>query len=199
MRKNLVLRAWTVVALAALWTMSASAHTNIYTTALSGSAEFPTNASPGTGFSRLTVDLDLLTYRVEVSYSGLLGNPAAAHVHGPIPDLPADPLAAVATILPSFPSFPTTKAGSYDQTFSLGNASGYNAAFIAANGGTVSGAMNAFLNGLAAGKNYLNIHTSEFQGGEIRGFYQLVPEPSALVLVGLAVAGCGCWHRRRLK
>jgi hypothetical protein len=175
---------------------SASAHTSVYTTTLSGPAEFPTNTSPGVGFSRLTVDLDLLTYRVEVNYSGLLGNPMAAHVHGPIPNPPADPIAGVATPLPSFPSFPSTKSGNYDQTFSLANASGYNTTFINANGGTISGAMNAFLNGLNTGKNYLNIHTSEFGGGEIRGFYKLVPEPSTASLLVMALGVLGTPRRR---
>ncbi len=164
----------------------AAAHTSVYTTSLSGPAEFPTNSSPGIGFSRLTVDLDLLTYRVEASFSGLLGSVQAAHIHGPIPDPPADPVAGVATPLPSFPGFPSGMLGAYDQTFSLANASGYNPGFIAANGGTVSGAMTAFLDGLNAGKMYLNLHTTQFGGGEIRGFYQLVPEPSASSLVAMA-------------
>jgi hypothetical protein len=176
---------------------NAAAHTSVYTTSLSGPAEFPTNNSPGTGFSRLTVDLDLLSYRVEANYSGLLGSVQAAHIHGPIPDPPADPIAGVATPLPSFPGFPGGTSGAYDQTFSLANASGYNPDFIAANGDTVSGAMNAFLNGLNDGKMYLNLHTSQFSGGEIRGFYQLVPEPSAISLIGLGSLALVRVRRRR--
>ena len=37
---------------------------------------------------------------------------------------------------------------------------------------------------LLAGRWYVNIHTTNFPGGEIRG--QVVPEPASLVLIGLA-------------
>jgi hypothetical protein len=65
----------------------------------------------------------------------------------------------------------------------------YNAAFITANGGTVSSALSALLTGFDAGKAYLNIHTSSFSGGEIRGFLERVPEPSSLLLATLGAAG----------
>jgi hypothetical protein len=57
--------------------------------------------------------------------------------------------------------------------------------------------MNAFLNGLNDGKMYLNLHTSQFSGGEIRGFYQLVPEPSAISLIGLGSLALVRVRRRR--
>jgi hypothetical protein len=45
---------------------------------------------------------------------------------------------------------------------------------------------------------YVNIHTSTFPGGEIRG--QVVPEPSTLVLVSLGAAAVGaCALRRRRR
>lgn len=49
------------------------------------------------------------------------------------------------------------------------DASSYNPAFVAAHGGTVPGAEAALLTGLLAGQAYLNIHTTMFPGGEIRG------------------------------
>ena len=49
-------------------------------------------------------------------------------------------------------------------------ASSYNPAFVTAHGGTVAGAEADLLAGLKAGQAYLNIHSSTFPGGEIRGF-----------------------------
>ncbi|RIL04453.1 MAG: hypothetical protein DCC71_14155 [Proteobacteria bacterium] len=42
---------------------------------------------------------------------------------------------------------------------------------------------------LQEGRAYLNIHSSAFAGGEIRGFLVFVPEPGAALLVGAGLAG----------
>jgi hypothetical protein len=176
---------------------AAFAHTSIYTATLSGPNEFPANPSLGTGTATVTVDYDLLTMRVQATFSGLTGNTTASHIHGPIPDPPANPLAGVATPTPSFPGFPLgVQSGSYDQTFDMTQASSFNPAFVTANGGTVGSAMNVFFAGLDSGKMYLNIHTTNTQGGEIRGFFSLVPEPSAFVLGAIGLL-TGVAFRRR--
>ena len=160
----------------------AQAHTEVYTTVLSGAAEAPPNASPGTGTAIVTLDLDLVTMRVQANFSGLTGNVTAAHIHGATA-VAGTGTAGVMTPTPTFPGFPSgVTSGSYDQTFDMTLASSYNAAFITAQGGTVSGALNALVASLEDGKAYLNIHTSTFGGGEIRGF--LVPEPATLSLLG---------------
>lgn len=41
----------------------------------------------------------------------------------------------------------------------------------------------------------MNIHTTAFPGGEIRGFL-VVPEPSTVALVALAVGAMGALRRR---
>ena len=85
-------------------------------------------------------------------------------------------------------------------TFDLTAASTYNPAFITAHGGTVAGAMAAFIAGLESGQTYLNIHTTQFPGGEIRGQLQAVPEPASLVLLGTGVtAAAGALRRRRKR
>jgi len=46
----------------------------------------------------------------------------------------------------------------------------YNPAFVASHGGTAASSAAALLDGLKAGQSYLNIHTTMFGGGEMRGF-----------------------------
>jgi hypothetical protein len=157
----------------------------IYSTALSGANENPTTPSLGIGTALVTVDLDALTMRVETTFSGLTGTTTIAHIHCCV-DPPGN--VGVATPTPTFPGFPAgVTFGSYDNTLDLALASSYNAAFVTANGDSVDGAMNALLDGLDAGRAYLNIHTSFRSGGEIRGFLTLVPEPGtwALMIAGL--------------
>jgi hypothetical protein len=70
-------------------------------------------------------------------------------------------------------------------------AGSYNSAFITAQGGTVSAAMNALTQGLNSGEAYLNIHTTIVPGGEIRGFLtpEAVPLPAAAWLFGSSLIG----------
>jgi hypothetical protein len=90
-------------------------------------------------------------------------------------------------------------AGTYLQTFDLTLASSYNPAFITAHGGTVAGAQAAFIAGLFSGQTYLNIHTSQFPGGEIRGQLEAVPEPATLLLFSTGLVGAMGVLRKRLK
>ena len=59
-------------------------------------------------------------------------------------------------------------------------------------GQTLTSQLNNLLNGLC----YINFHTMQNGGGEIRG--QIVPEPSTVILLGAGlVAAAGIWKRRR--
>ncbi len=164
---------------------------------LTGSQEVPPSGSAGIGSALVTLNTagNLLT--VNVSFAGLGSPTIASHIH--CCTLPGSN-AMVATSVPTFPGFPLgVTTGTYLMTFDLTVASTYNPAFITAHGGTVAGAQAAFIAGLTSGQTYLNIHTSQFPGGEIRGQLQAVPEPASLFLLTTGVIGAAGALRRRRK
>jgi uncharacterized protein (TIGR03118 family) len=125
-----------------------------FTVLLSGAAEIPAVTTAGTGMGTLTIEGTNLTYNI--TFSGLSGPAVAGHIHG----------AAAAT-----------------------NNTGVIIPFSvpAATSGTISGAttltpdqLSDIVNGLA----YVNIHTGNNPGGEIRG--QIVPLRIAMALSGAA-------------
>ena len=88
--------------------------------------------------------------------------------------------AGVATTTPDFAGFPIgVTSGTYINTLDLTLSSSYNPSYITANGGTTASAEAALVSAIAAGEAYVNIHTTTFAGGEIRGFLQPVPEPGS--------------------
>ena len=170
----------------------------VFVATLSGSAESPPTGSPGTGFATVTFDNVAHTLRVQVSFTGLTAGNTASHIHCCTAS-PGTGNAGVATTTPTFTGFPGgTTAGTYDHTFDLTDASSWNPAFVTAVGG-IGNAQVVFSTGLFAGTTYLNIHTSNFPGGEIRGFLVQTPEPATVLLLGSGLAGIGLKLRRRRK
>jgi hypothetical protein len=169
-----------------------------YTATLSGPNEAPPNASPGTGFATVIIDVDADFLRVVASFNDLTANTTAAHIHAATAT-PFSGTVGVATHTPSFVGFPLgVTSGAMDETYDTGLASTWNASYIAAHGGTPAGAEAAFANALEEGRAYFNIHTPAFPGGEIRGFL-VAPAPATLLLFGTGLAGLAGTRLRRKK
>lgn len=74
-------------------------------------------------------------------------------------------------------------------------------------GGTISGkwdapegnntTLAAQLPNILAGRAYINFHTVQFPGGEVRGNISAVPEPASLALLGVGLAGIAGLRRLR--
>lgn len=168
----------------------------LYEAFLDGPSEAPPNASPGTGYATLLIDTTAHTFSLDVMFSGLIGNTTASHIHGPTA-VPGTGTAGVATTTPTFPGFPLgVTSGSYSRTFDMTLTSTWNPTFVTNNGGTAAGAEAAFVSAVSAGKAYLNIHSSVFPGGEIRGFFHPVPEPSSWAMAALGGIGLMMVRRR---
>ncbi len=152
----------------------------------------------------MTLDLDLVTMEVDLSFSGLLGTVTAAHLHAATPT----PFTGTAIVATAFTGFPVgVTSGSYNNTFDLTQASSYDPGFLAANSSgnpltLVSDSLNALDFAMDQGKAYVNIHTTAFPGGEIRGFLvptvAAAPEPAPLLLIGLGGMAGIAFRRRNL-
>lgn len=154
----------------------------------------------GSGGGTASYDDAARSLALDLSFSGLSGLTTVAHIHCCVP-VPGTGTVGVAVAPGTLPLFPTgVSSGAYARVIDLSDPASYTSTFLTANGGTAATGEAALIAAFDAGTAYLNIHTSTFGGGEIRGFLaaQQVPEagPLALVLSGLlAVAAAG--RRRR--
>ncbi len=150
-----------------------------YNAILSGANESPPVASSGYGTAEVDIDDAANTMRVRVTFANLTGSTTACHIHAPTTNAYTG-IAGVATPTPTFPNFPLgVIAGQYDQTFDMTLTSSYSSTFLSNNGGTAASAEAALFSDIAAGKAYLNVHSTVFPAGEIRGFlYPFDPTPT---------------------
>jgi hypothetical protein len=195
---NLAKRCAAVSAALLLLAAAAQAQIQVYGVSLSGPNENPPNNSPGIGSGFITLNLQLHTLQVNFSFSGLTGTTTASHIHAPV-TVPGG-TAGVATQTPSFTGFPLgVTSGSMNMTFDMTLASTWNPSYITANGGTPAGAEAAFVSAVQSGAAYLNVHSSAFPGGEIRGFLLPVPEPATVGLFAVGAATLLFAARRKMR
>jgi hypothetical protein len=161
---------------------------------LTGTNEVPPVASPGTGLATVVLDPTAQTIQINVTFSGLTSNDTAAHIHC---CAPLGTNAGVATTVPAFQGFPlgATSGSYFSAVFDLTQPTIYNPAFVTSQGGLIP-AEAALIAGVQNGMTYLNIHTMNFPGGEIRGQLFATPEPSTFLLLGSGLAGLLLWRRR---
>jgi len=120
-----------------------------FTSLLNGGQEVPeTNSNAfGVAFMTLEKDTGTLYYSITFTDDKLMGTETATHFHGPAN--PGESAAVVFTVSPDVSPLGSPKTGS------------------------VGPLTNKQVNDLTKGLFYLNIHTSAFSGGEIRG--QVLP------------------------
>jgi hypothetical protein len=147
--------------------ISAAAQASVFVASLSGAEEVPANGSSGTGLVFLFVDDTTRSFHLTGGFGGLSASVTSAHIHGP-----ADPGVNAAVMVPLTPTGGTLGTLSANGVFTLEQ-----------------------FEFLQSGLAYVNVHTSSFPGGEIRG--QLaIPEPGTYALIaGLGLCAFASYRR----
>lgn len=130
------------LALAGCGSMRPSQRIAIYEATLSGSQEVPPTPSGGSGQAEVQLDTANNMITWKVTYGGLSAPPTAGHIHGP-----AGPGQNAGVLVPFSLVVAQPIQGSAQLT-------------------------PAQVAELAAGRMYVNLHTTAFPGGEIRGQLQ---------------------------
>jgi len=191
-------RALTVFALAASTLVAATSQAApvYYRAVASGPAEEIPNGSPGSSVS--SFEIDDLILRAEVPFRDLSSPTVSAHIHC----CTLDAFRGAAPVAIPFLDFPLqVTAGVYSATFDLGDPATYDPDFLAANGGTPQLASGALINAFNGNQAYVNIHSSAYPAGEIRGFAVAapIPEPGTWAMMGMGLGVLALLARRRFS
>jgi len=172
--------------------LPAQAATITFASNLSGANESPINASPAKGWTVVVYDDILHMLSIQISFTGLLGTTTAAHIHAASTFVGGNaPVAVTPTTLPGFPT--GVHSADYQVEVDLTDPASYTVGFYNnLGGGSAAGAEAALISLMKVGNSYVNVHTSNFLGGEIRGPLAQVPDPATtLGLFGFALGVLG--------
>jgi carbon monoxide dehydrogenase subunit G len=135
---------------------------SIFQAPMLGVNEVPANGSTATGYGSVVLSPDQTTITVNMSFAGLTAPATASHIHGP------GGAGTNASVLFPFSGVPSATSGSIpEQTFAITPTQvGY----------------------LQAGYLYMNVHTANFPGGEIRAQLTVAPVSSTLTFTNAAAS-----------
>ena len=157
---------------AALALTSALAGAQTWTATLSGPAEAPPNASPGTGFATFTLLGNAL--RINGTFSGLVGTTTVTHIHC-CTAAAFTGAVGVATTTPTFVGFPVgVTSGTFDLLLNLTEAGSFNPVFVTANGG-IAGARAALLVGDLEAAQEAKLVNDAISKEKLKADFLLVP------------------------
>ena len=165
---------------------AASAAPIVFGASLTPSQEVPAVTSGGSGAATVTLDGNSLS--VSLSFTGLTSNTLFAHIHCCVASGANAPVAI--DFGTAFPIGVTS--GTFFATFDLTSATTYSAGFRAAN----PNFQTTFTNGLTSGLAYINVHTANNRGGEIRG---QIPLPTTLALFLPCLLGLGLMRSKIVR
>ncbi len=160
-----------LLSVAVLSVAASSADILHFDAALGGFNEVPANASPASGFADIWFDTSSGTLDYSVTFSDLLAPLIAAHFH-------TAPFGVNGPVVVNLSGAP-----------------------IGTTSGTWSGddilVPPGFFANLEAGNIYINLHSSVFPGGEIRGQFELAEDAQAVPEPATWAGGRGGWLDRR--
>ena len=157
----------------------------------------------GSGTAHFALDLATNILNVSFNWAGTSGTATVSHIHccTPAPFTGTAGVAITPVTLPGFPPAPGLHGGSYNSGLSIdldlpgSTTAGFKT--LATSLGLTP--VELFIAGANSGVSYLNIHTTTFGGGEIRGFLVATPEPSTYALFATGLVSLGLVARRRRR